>query len=79
MLHLPPCSQIYGMVTDGADRAPGDFGFDPLGLLTPETDYQYRTSELLNGRTAMLAFAGVVTQSGLPQFFGYGKETFPYF
>jgi len=71
-------SQIYSMV-EGSDRAPGDFGFDPLGLLTADTDYQYKTSELLNGRLAMLAFAGVVTQSALPAGFGYGKETFPYF
>jgi len=72
-------SQIYGMVEGSNDRAPGDFGFDPLGLLTPETEYQYKTSELLNGRLAMLAFAGVVTQSALPAGLGYGKETFPYF
>ena len=76
---ISPRSQIYGMVSDGVERDAGDFGFDPLGLLTPETNYQYRTSELLNGRTAMLAFAGVVTQSGLPDFYGYGKATFPYF
>ena len=118
-------SQIYGMVEGSNDRAPGDFGFDPLGrtrhspasrsaaphrsdkqeaatslvpaqhppltcrsfcslsscvpVLTPETEYQYKTSELLNGRLAMLAFAGVVTQSALPAGLGYGKETFPYF
>ena len=46
------------MVSDSVERDAGDFGFDPLGLLsllTPQTDYQYGTSELalLNGRTAM--------------------------
>merc|ERR1719409_407000 len=72
-------SQIYGMCADGSDRQPGDFGFDPLGLLTPETDEQYRTAELIHGRLAMLAFSAVVTQSALPDAFGYGKSTFPYF
>jgi len=66
-------SQIYGMCADGSDRQPGDFGFDPLGLLTPETDEQYRTAELIHGRLAMLAFSAVVTQSAL------GKPDFPYF
>ena len=64
-------SQIYGMCADGSDRQPGDFGFDPLGLLTPETDEQYRTAELIHGRLAMLAFSAVVTQSAL------GKPDFP--
>ena len=71
-------SQIYTMM-EGGDREPGDFGFDPLGLLTPATEEQYKTSELLNGRAAMLAFAGVVTQSALPDAFGYGNSNFPYF
>jgi len=67
-------SQIYSMM-DGTtpDRDAGDFGFDPLGLLTPETDTQYRTAELVHGRAAMLAFSAVVTQSNLP-----GHEQFPY-
>jgi hypothetical protein len=71
-------SQIYSM-TEGSDRQPGDFGFDPLGLLTPATETQYKTAEMLHGRLAMLAFAGVVTQSALPGALGYGKEVFPYF
>ena len=58
---------------------PGDLGFDPLGLLTPATETQYKTAEMLHGRLAMLAFAGVVTQSALPGALGYGKETYPYF
>ena len=64
-------SQIYGM-TEGSDRQPGDFGFDPLGLLTPATETKYKTAELLHGRLAMLAFSGVVTQCAL------GKTEFPY-
>merc|ERR1719379_953679 len=30
-------SQIYSMMDGSLDRAPGDFGFDPLGLLTEKT------------------------------------------
>ena len=71
-------SQIYSM-TEGSDREPGDFGFDPLGLITPATETQYKETEMAHGRLAMLAFAGVVTQSALPAGLGYGSETFPYF
>merc|ERR1719313_1475784 len=35
-------SPIYSMMIDGSDRQPGDFGFDPLKLLTPETEKQYK-------------------------------------
>merc|ERR1719313_1118085 len=66
-------SPIYSMM-DGTlpDRQPGDFGFDPLKLLTPENEVQYKTAELTHGRAAMLAFSGVVTQCAL------GHTTFPY-
>ena len=72
-------TQIYNMMEGDEDREAGDFGFDPLGLLTPATETQYKTAEMLHGRLAMLAFAGVVTQSALPGALGYGKEVFPYF
>lgn len=61
-------SAIYG----DDERAPGDFGFDPLSLLTPETEEKYKLAELTHGRLAMLAFSGVVTQCAL------GHTTFPY-
>ncbi len=61
-------SQIYG----DDERAPGDFGFDPLQLLTPETEEKYKLAELTHGRLAMLAFSAVVTQSAL------GHPSFPY-
>merc|ERR1719183_3448841 len=71
-------TQIYDMVKGETDRAPGDFGFDPLKLLKGNEE-RYYTAELTHGRAAMLAFSAVVTQSALPQAFGFGKETFPYF
>jgi len=66
-------SQIYSMTDGTLDRAPGDFGFDPLGLLTPATEEKYKLAELTHGRLAMLAFSAVITQSAL------GKPDFPYF
>jgi len=65
-------SQIYGMMEGTVDREAGDFGFDPLGLLTPETTEKYKLAELTHGRLAMLAFSAVVTQSAL------GHPNFPY-
>merc|ERR1719230_1411275 len=71
-------TQIYNIMDGEDDRAPGDFGFDPLGLL-PGNEEQYKTAELTHGRAAMLAFSAVITQSALPATFGVGKEGFPYF
>jgi len=68
-------SQIYSMMfNEGqwADRQPGDFGFDPLKLMTPENELKYKTAELTHGRLCMLAFGGIVTQSAL------GHPDFPY-
>eukprot|EP00976_Prorocentrum_cordatum_P001927 38400-Prorocentrum_minimum.AAC.5 len=44
--------------------APGDLGFDPLGLkpTTPEGLMERQTKELNNGRLAMIAIAGIVGQ-----------------
>jgi len=58
-----------------SDREAGDFKFDPLNFLKGKSKEQIDTmklKELQNGRTAMLAFAGVVTQAGL------GGTEFPY-
>ena len=56
------------------DRAPGDFGFDPLGL-KPKDEAKYKEmqlKELKNGRLAMIALGGMVAQSVVT---GHG---FPY-
>lgn len=52
----------------GSGREPGDFGLDPLQLLkdkSPEEVTRWKVRELKNGRLAMLAFSGVVTQAVL--------------
>ena len=63
-----------GFTLAGGERAPGDYNFDPLGLYgsTAEQRDEMQLKELKHGRTAMLAFGGVVTQAGL------GHESFPY-
>ena len=48
------------------ERAPGDFSFDPLGLgKDPKKRAVYEVNELKNGRLAMFAFSGIVTQAVL--------------
>jgi len=60
---------------EGSGRTPGYFGFDPLKFSEgkpAQVQADLRQKELNNGRLAMLAFSGLVTQSVL-----YGTE-FPY-
>jgi len=58
-----------------SDRAAGDFKLDPLQFLkgkSTEEVNNMKLKELQNGRAAMLAFSGVVTQAAL------GGTEFPY-
>ena len=55
---------------DGSGRAPGDFSFDPLNLSAKSDQKQkdiMALKELENGRLAMVAFSGIVTQAVLTQ------------
>jgi len=55
------------------ERAPGYFGFDPLGFgKDPANFKKLEVNELKNGRLAMLAFGGIATQAAL------GHTSFPY-
>lgn len=44
------------------DRAPGDFGFDPMGLYPtdPKAQEEMKLKELKNGRLAMVAIGGMI-------------------
>merc|ERR1712070_1118025 len=50
----------------GSGRAAGDYGFDPLGFASdPAKLEDLQMKELANGRLAMFAFSGFVTQAVL--------------
>jgi light-harvesting complex I chlorophyll a/b binding protein 1 len=56
-----------------SDREPGNYSFDPLLLGSkPANLEKYKVNELKNGRLAMLAFSGIITQAAL-----YGGKPFP--
>eukprot|EP01041_Mallomonas_annulata_P008107 gene8107-16647_t len=56
-----------------SDRQPGNYSFDPLGFGKNAAAFKkYEQNELKNGRLAMLAFSGIITQAALT-----GKE-FPW-
>ena len=59
----------------GSGRASGDFKFDPLNLgLDPKKKERYAVSEIKNGRLAMLAISGILTQQA-----AFPTSTFPFF
>lgn len=74
-------AEVFGLVAvtqmlNGSGRAPGDFGLDPVGFLkgvSKEEEEDMMLKELTNGRLAMMAFSGMVTQAVLTQ------GGFPYF
>merc|ERR1719454_74352 len=50
----------------GSGRAPGDYGFDPVGFVSDKSKLEeMQMKELANGRLAMFAFGGAVTQAVL--------------
>jgi len=53
---------VYEMLSGETDRAPGDYGFDPLNY---KKQKDYSTVEVTHCRAAMLAFSGLVTQSAM--------------
>lgn len=68
--------KVTQLLYDPDAAAPGDFRFDPMGLSlsgTPEQIKMMQEKELANGRLAMLAFSGILTQSVLT-----GGADFPY-
>lgn len=61
-----------------SDREAGDYKLDPLNFLKDKSEEEVnrmKLREVQHARLAMLAFAGVVTQSGL----GEATHNFPYF
>ena len=73
-LELMTGAAIYDQ-SKGSGRESGEFNFDPLNFSKdPASKARYLTNEIKNGRLAMLAFAGIVTQSAL-----FPDKTFPYF
>merc|ERR1719454_2207962 len=59
----------------GSGREPGDFGFDPVGFIAEggKKKEEMQMKELANGRLAMFAFGGAVTQAVLT------GNSFPWF
>jgi hypothetical protein len=57
--------KVFQLLND-PDAAPGgDYKFDPLGFSDSKNIKELQEKELANGRLAMMAFSGIVTQSVL--------------
>mmetsp|Transcript_29310 Transcript_29310/g.90679 ORF Transcript_29310/g.90679 Transcript_29310/m.90679 type:complete len:209 (-) Transcript_29310:44-670(-) len=50
---------MMSMFEDKA-RLPGDFGWDPMGLMTPANEERMKMRELQHGRLAMIAIGGMI-------------------
>ena len=64
LLSIKAINEMY----EGSGREPGDYGFDPLMLSEGKSDEvknDFAVKELKNGRLAMMAFSGIVTQAVL--------------
>ena len=73
LLELSSGAAIYD-ASKGSGRQPGEFNFDPLGFgKDAKSRERYATSEVKNGRAAMLAFSGIVTQAAL-----FPEKSFPF-
>ena len=48
---------------DGTSRAPGDFGWDPMGLMSPANEERMKMRELQHGRLAMIASFGFIVEA----------------
>ncbi|KAG8462162.1 hypothetical protein KFE25_011612 [Diacronema lutheri] len=64
--------KIFQLFNVNTPAKPGEYFFDPLNLGKGNAE-RMQLAEIKNGRLAMLAFSGIVTQAAL-----YGKP-FPYF
>jgi hypothetical protein len=53
------------MLNGETDRKPGQFYFDPLGFGKPADMAKLQVNEIKNGRLAMIAFSGIVTQAAM--------------
>mmetsp|Transcript_40707 Transcript_40707/g.41563 ORF Transcript_40707/g.41563 Transcript_40707/m.41563 type:complete len:227 (-) Transcript_40707:164-844(-) len=73
-LELMTGAAIYDQ-SRGSGRVSGEFNFDPLNFSKdPAAKSRYLTNEIKNGRLAMLAFSGIVTQAAL-----FPEKSFPFF
>jgi light-harvesting complex I chlorophyll a/b binding protein 1 len=74
ILELCTGAAIYDQ-SKGSGRKSGEFSFDPLGLgKDPKSLERYSTNEIKNGRLAMLAISGIVTQAA-----AFPDKAFPFF
>jgi len=74
ILELMSGAAIYDQAK-GSGRKAGEFSFDPLGFgKDPKKFADYAEKEISNGRLAMMAISGILTQNAL-----HPDVPFPYF